>query len=370
MRKTEYKYQVGEVVNDTLKIVRQTRSPNGKNKTCKSYEVQSLVYPDAPTYISSESTLKRGCGCSYKYGKRVYVGNSLYSVEHIRPYLIDIKEAKKIAKNSTKKINFKCSQCNIVKKMAPYTLIKHGIMCPKCSKGTSYPELFMMAYLEVKGIEYEYQKVFDDLPNRRFDFYLPKENVVIETHGAQHYSNSSAWNNLNTTTQSDKEKQGYCRANNISYTEIDARKSNFKFIKDSVTDSNLSNINSKENELILKHIENNKRYCTKEIVKLYKEGRSTIEIAKIYNISYTTISNILLKNGISIRTVKQARSKPVRCVNTNEIFNSISEACVELNISNSARGNISSVCKGKRSYAGKHPITGEKLKWEYVVDIE
>lgn len=28
--------------------------------------------------------------------------------------------------------------------------------------------------------------------------------------------------------------------------------------------------------------------------------------------------------------------------------------------------NISTVCNGKRNSAGKHPITGEKLTWEYV----
>ena len=47
MRERKYKYQVGEVVNGTLKVVSQTR----KNKR-KAYEVQSLIYPDA-SYIYS-----------------------------------------------------------------------------------------------------------------------------------------------------------------------------------------------------------------------------------------------------------------------------------------------------------------------------
>ena len=59
--------------------------------------------------------------------------------------------------------------------------------------------------------------------------------------------------------------------------------------------------------------------------------------------------------------ISKANSKKVRCITTNEIFNSLKEASEKYNTS-----HISKCCKGKIKSAGKHPVTGEKLIWEYV----
>ena len=58
-------------------------------------------------------------------------------------------------------------------------------------------------------------------------------------------------------------------------------------------------------------------------------------------------------------------AKPVRCINTNEIFPSCREASDWCGI---ARQNINRCAKGDRPTAGKHPITKEKLKWRYLED--
>lgn len=60
---------------------------------------------------------------------------------------------------------------------------------------------------------------------------------------------------------------------------------------------------------------------------------------------------------------KPKHEKKVKCLNTGEIFNSMKEAAEWCNSKNSYIGVC---CNGKRKNAGKHPITGEKLKWEYV----
>lgn len=56
----------------------------------------------------------------------------------------------------------------------------------------------------------------------------------------------------------------------------------------------------------------------------------------------------------------------VICLNTKQIFDSITEACNKLGIN--VPSNISKCCKGKCETAGKHPITGEFLKWMYYKD--
>lgn len=61
---------------------------------------------------------------------------------------------------------------------------------------------------------------------------------------------------------------------------------------------------------------------------------------------------------------KNAESKPVLCVNTGIIFESMKLAAKWCGLKNSPM--IGEVCRGKRKSAGKHPVSGEKLKWEFV----
>ncbi len=60
--------------------------------------------------------------------------------------------------------------------------------------------------------------------------------------------------------------------------------------------------------------------------------------------------------------------KKVMCLNTMEIFDSVSDAGREMGCEAS---NISKCCKGKAKSAGKHPVTKEHLRWKfYTEDIE
>lgn len=59
---------------------------------------------------------------------------------------------------------------------------------------------------------------------------------------------------------------------------------------------------------------------------------------------------------------KTHRTKPVRCKETGEEFDSIKEAAEKYNV---YPGSISNSCRAFDS-AGKHPDTGQKLYWEYI----
>lgn len=62
--------------------------------------------------------------------------------------------------------------------------------CQKCSHSTSVIEYKIKRWLDSKHIEYEQQKKFDgckgDFRELKFDYYLPKYNICIETDGEQH----------------------------------------------------------------------------------------------------------------------------------------------------------------------------------------
>lgn len=60
--------------------------------------------------------------------------------------------------------------------------------------------------------------------------------------------------------------------------------------------------------------------------------------------------------------LNQSNNKPVVCINTNEIFYYLSDASRKYNVNPSC---ITRCCKGKQKTTGKHPKTGEALKWIY-----
>lgn len=73
------------------------------------------------------------------------------------------------------------------------------------------------------GVEYQVQKKFDDF-DMRFDFFLPKYNVVIECDGAQHFrSINSEWDSetkLQETRERDQIKQQYCKDHGLKLYQI------------------------------------------------------------------------------------------------------------------------------------------------------
>lgn len=77
----------------------------------------------------------------------------------------------------------------------------------------------------------------------------------------------------------------------------------------------------------------------------------------MYLNEYNSISN----DNIPEYVILDNYHRPVRCINTNETFNSIAEAqrwC--------GSKTVTDVLMGKQKTGGRHPVTHERLKWEYV----
>lgn len=79
--------------------------------------------------------------------------------------------------------------CGFIWKIRPHQLRTYVGGCPKCNKARSKGERRVGKYLDDNNIRYEMEKSFDWMTNskRRYDFYLPNENSVIEFMGEQHY---------------------------------------------------------------------------------------------------------------------------------------------------------------------------------------
>jgi hypothetical protein len=129
-------------------------------------------------------------------------------------------------KNRNSKISIECKSHGIFVQLANDHL--NGSGCPKCnlSKG----EIKIETWLEENNILFIPQHKFDDCKNPKtnyklkFDFYLPKNNIVIEYDGFQHF-NRWGFNNIEDIQFRDNIKNEYCRNKNmklirIPYTEI------------------------------------------------------------------------------------------------------------------------------------------------------
>jgi hypothetical protein len=63
----------------------------------------------------------------------------------------------------------------------------------------------------------------------------------------------------------------------------------------------------------------------------------------------------------NVKFAQKSHEKKVKCVNTGEVFESLTKAGKHYGINSDG---ISSCCKGKKDYFGK--LNGQKLQWEYI----
>ena len=114
----------------------------------------------------------------------------------------------------------------------------HTISCG-CVK--SKGELKIRQILLDLNIDYKTEYVFEDLKNRRFDFYIPSLNICIEFDGKQHFQYVKLWHdtkeNFEIAKQRDIEKTEYCKNKNIKLIRIpyyDEEKLDQEYLKNKI----------------------------------------------------------------------------------------------------------------------------------------
>lgn len=269
---------------------------------------ENQVYKDAHTnliYICEKhgefnatwnnmSKIKKYKKCPYCLGQLV---NNINCVATTNPelikYFVNPDDCYKYTANSNKKVNLRCFNCHNDKYMAINTLTRAGIGCSYCGCGVSIPEKFVNNIIN----NCEKEVSFNWSNNKRYDFYIPSSNMIIETHGIQHYKNSNRGRNLNEEQENDEFKKRLAIENGILYyIEIDCRYSTLEWLKENCIKElsgyfDLSNIEW-ENIWV-----NSQKSVKIEAWDLFNRGLNRIEISKILKISYqTTIQYI--KDGI------------------------------------------------------------------------
>ena len=257
-------------------------------------------------------------------------------------YFLNEEESTKYSHGSTKRLFFKCPNCQHVKEMPIQRLIFQGFGCERCSDGISFGEKFIANLLTQLNIDYFPQlskKQFDWCGKYRYDFYLVKENTIIEVHGQQHYRKSfetCGGDTLNQVVQNDEIKKKLAEDNGIdNYIIIDVEKSEVDYIIKSIKDSMLNKM------FDLSKVDFNKcgKYAIKSLVvsvcELWNEGLNVSQIMSKTKLSRPTICRYLnsgnslnLCNYDGSKTTSIKKPIKIQAINSEGksfIFNSLKE---------------------------------------------
>lgn len=203
-------------------------------------------------------------------------------------------------KTSKDKVICKCKHCNHKWKAAPHMLLRGtGLNCPMCSTTDSIPNRFVGNCLKYSGIEFIKEFCPEWANKRRYDFYIPKENMIIEVHGGQHYKegfSSLGGKTFQQEKENDDEKRRIAIENGIEkYIIVNASKSSKKWLTEHVMQSDMSYLISKEINFdeVFKNCYTSNTYA---FAQLYNSGiTDTKELQKELDVSRNSVYRLKTK---------------------------------------------------------------------------
>ena len=285
-----------------------------KNNNINGYELLSDKYNNCDEdllfkcecnheFKMSWDLFKRGTRCPYCCNRQVLRGyNDIYTTDR---WMCDLGVSEEDAKTHTRcskqKIMVICPNCCKSKEMQISQIyIAKSISCT-CGDGISYPEKFTISLLDQLEVKYVKEYIPKWSCNKRYDFYLPTYDVIIECHGEQHYkqTNRKGARTLEEEQQNDKYKKELALENGISeYIVLDCRKSGLDWIKSSILQSELNNMFNLDKVDWVKCEEFALGNRVKEICDYWnnkEDWETTKSIGDKFNLSNTTIRKYLIK---------------------------------------------------------------------------
>lgn len=291
---------------------------------------------------------------------------------------------------SGKEFTFICPVCGneIVATMNYATT--QGLSCGVCGGGKSYPNKIMYILLTQLGVSFIDEYSDDWTDGKYYDFYfcLGDRKYIVEMDGQFHYND--VFSSLGSQKSIDDYKDYLAKSQNICLIRIDCNYPNIKnrydYIRTNILNSKLSEIfdlsavNFKECDFyarmpMVKVLADfwNKNIRTleslSELAGCNKDLASTL-LKKasdfgLINESRDDVHTILCQNGYKIAKEKQisiklTKGRPIKIIQTNEVFRSPAEAKRQYPELKSIYDNL----KGTVHYAGE--IDGQKICVKYI----
>lgn len=300
--------------------------------------------------------IKRGSGCKYCRNNDTHKLDSIgYKFPHLASMIVGDVDIFSLAPQSNEKYHLKCSDCGHISKhkVQICNLVNQGYSCKLCGDGIFTPEKFMYNILLNLGIDFHNRIIFKWSNNKIYDFYIPSLNIIIETHGGQHYFDRTSFKSTNLKEQQDNDNYKYNLATKFipkgNYYVIDCRSSDFDFLKDNIVKT-LNSVLDLSNVDWNLAWENSQKSFAKISWDLWNDGmKNTMLIADTLKLSRSTVIKYL-KNGSKIglcdynskeemkksALANACNNKKLKCTFPNletKYFNSIAKLLKYFNIS-------------------------------------
>lgn len=274
----------------------------------KHYSLKDKQYKDE-LWIREDHLLHGvGCSCCGKGNQITIKGINDIATTHpwMIKYFVNVEDCYKYRYSSEEIVLCKCPQCGYEKEMDIFNLYKNGFSCSQCCDGISYPEKFMFNLLKQLNIEFETEYSPDWIKPKRYDFYIPSKNLIIEMDGAFHKNDNSMSNQTKEQSKDiDNYKDKLAEEHGLKVIRIDCNYGNvikrFKYIKKNIIKElhNIFNLN----DINWINIDG---LCQKSLVKevcdfwkihnnINNENITTSEISKIFKIDISIIVSYLKK---------------------------------------------------------------------------
>lgn len=350
-----------------------------RNKVLIKHNICGNVFEKTAGNVRRKNVVLR-CPCEINNGHRVMFDKNINSIAVTNPELAKLflnqDDSWKYTFCSAKRTNFKCPTCgNIIRNKMIYNVYLNGLKCECCSNKMSMPEKFIYTFLKMNsdaldGNAFSYDKTTEWSLGRRYDFLFSIGNTkyIIEAHGSQHYEDSKLFKrSVIEEQENDLDKLHFALKNGVSkenYIVIDCRESNIDFIKNNIIKSKLNDIFDLNNFDWHKCVQNFSQSLMVYSCELYNKGYKSKDISEKIGLHQGTICKYLRTGTkFGLCNFVDSHKKKVKCINTNVVFDSITEAIKYYGIKDIK--TISNVCKGKKEYC-INPYNKEKLYWEFV----
>lgn len=361
----KHRFEIHEVVYG-LEILDCIRTVN-KGKARRGYKYRCTICGNEDVVDEYNLMKKRIDGCYVCNGSGVLKGfNDIATTNpEVIKFLANPSDGFYVSSQSEKKLQVKCPCCQNTRGMIVGNLTRYGFTCNVCEKNGYYPEKFLAEVLKQLEVDFLFQvtrSTFEWAENKRYDFYIPSLDMIVETHGVQHYRDSF-WGDLQSHQKNDRNKFELAKKYVKHYVVIDCRESDKEWIKNEILKSKLSEL------LDLSDV--NWGECDKEArigriqeaCELWNLGATRKEISEILHLTPTTIGKYLTQAnelGLCEYSFNSSRERtwgeyhmsfatPIYCETINKRFRSISSVIryFEINLGVKVHHKyIKKVCEG------------------------
>lgn len=371
-RSSSFYFSEGDILeydNNLLKIISKYHKEKEKYYTVKCLKCNGI-------YDVREGNIWHKRGCPYCKNKKVLIGfNDIATTNPLLMTMMkDKNNAFRYVEKSYKKIDWVCPNCGeYINNKSIFLVNKAGLHCPKCDDGISLPNRIMYNILSQCNIDFEREKLFEEIPYKKYDFYIPEWSLIIEMQGGFHKLSKFDKEVSSVISNDIYKKKRALEIGIKEYIQIDADESDFSYIYQNIKNSRLKKYINFDKIDSYKCYSDSIQSVIPKICNKWNNSNATIEeLSKEYKLHIATIGRYLkIGNELHLCSyvpndgIRRAKSKiqnKIRCINNDRIFNSAKEAAKWANLK--SRSGIYEVCNGKRKYYGKDK-NGNHLKWEY-----